>query len=151
MMETNDCGTSLTFELNSNWTHGQIDVVEFGVTSVKITVNLNDDLKNPKSDQKAQEQTSALSQSSKNEFSCNVENSMAHIAITRAKQLFIEVLKRITIQRIVLLVILCVVTIGISVPVSLFVVKTFLKEDNVSPVELQIHQNYCKIHESSTV
>ena len=50
---------------------------------------------------------------------------------TKVKQkLFIEAINKITIQRVVLGIILCTLTVGISVPVGLFVVKVLLREDD---------------------
>ena len=66
----------------------------------------------------------------------------------------IEVSNKIKLQRIILGVILCALTIGISVPVGIFVARILLDEDSVadaSAVELRIHQNYCRIHDSFMV
>ena len=157
MMETRiqtddtDCDESI---MNSNCTHSRVDVVEFGVTTVKITVDLKAELETQKARLKSQHVTNTFSrlQSSINDnqpLDCSVKDPRATVQYTTCKvsDSLIKALNRIKIRRIVLAVILCVLTVGISVPTGLFVVPILLQQGDTSTVEFQLHQNYCKIQE----
>lgn len=160
MMETSDCDLSLYFESKSNWIHNED--IEFGVTSVKITVNVKTDLEFAeisKSVPKTKEGDDTFNQLQWSERKPQSFNDRAkdstipcHSTTKAAKlKLFTEVWNKIKMQRVVLGIILCTLTVGISTPVGLFVIKTLLKEGNASAVEYQIHQNHCKIHDPSMV
>ena len=151
-----ECDSSRSTELDSS-----NQVVEFGVTCVKITVNVNSDSEISKSGPKAEVSVNDFSQNSKNkgkqfDVNSNVKDSVischhSHHTSTKSKQTSLrEALKKVKIQRVILGVLLCGLTIAISVPTG-FAVRTLLQEGDGSVFELPIYQNYCRINEASTV
>lgn len=142
-METNECR-------GTQWDSSK-QVVEFGVTSVKIVANVNS---NSKSGTKEEVSVNGFSQNSKNkgqqfDFNANVKDSMIPCHHTEQSSLR-EALNKVKIQRIILGVLLCTLTIAILVPAG-FAVRTLLQEGDGSEFEFPIYQNYCKINEPSTV
>ena len=143
-------------ELKSNLASSQ--TTEFGAppkaTSDMITVDVKSGLEfEPNT---LHVGSSIITKNGKNkeeQFGDNVRESMPHCHPSKGiSQTLIEVINKIKLQRIVLGVILCTLTIGISVPTGIFVARILLDEEgDGSAIEFQIHQNYCRIHDSPTV
>ena len=149
-METTDCDSSQSTGLDSSWTHNQ--VVEFGVTCVKIIANTKRDLEIPKPGPR----TSQNSKNNDQQFDNNVKDSVipchhsGHTTTPKQISLVEALNSKIKIHKIVLGVLLCTLTIAIAVPAGL-VVRTLLHESDASVFEFPIYQNYCKINEPSMV
>ena len=154
-MEINEYDSSRSAELDSSWTHNQ--VVEFGVNCVKIIMNVKNDLEILKSGQKAEISPNASSHNSKNkgqqfDVNDNVKDSVIprHHTTKSKPILLTEALNKITIQRVILGVLLCTLTVAILVPTG-FAVRTLLQDGDASEFEFPIYQNHCKINEPSMV
>ena len=106
-----------------------------------------------KSESKTQVSANDFSQNSVNK---NIDKAKDAATIPRHQKLsairssLIKIVNEIKIQRVVLGVILCTITIGISVPFGVFAIRS-LNEGVNSTVRLPVYQNYCKIHSSSMV
>ena len=107
-----------------------------------------------KSESKTQVSANDFSQNSVNK---NIDKAKDAATIPRHQKLsairssLIKIVNEIKIQRVVLGVILCTITIGISVPFGVFAIRSFLNGEAGSTFEFPIYQNYCKIHSSSEV
>ena len=146
-----------SIELKSTVASSQtsLQTTEFGAspaTSVMITENTKKDLKfEPKTLQISASTVAENGKTKDDQFGDSAEDSMPSYHHSKRISLN-EVSNKIKLQKIVLGVLLCTLTIGISVPVGIFVARILLDEDtDASAVELHIHQNYCRIHDSSMV
>ena len=143
-------------KLKSNLASSQ--TTEFGTppkaTSDMITVDVKSGLGfEPNTLQVGSSIITKNGKNKKEQFGDSVRDSMPyHHPSKGISQTLIEVINKIKLQRIVLGVILCTLTIGISVPTGIFVARILLNEEgDGSAIEFQIHQNYCRIHDSPTV
>ena len=142
-METNECDSSRSTELDSS---NQVDEFGAGVTCMKITMNVNSDSEISKPGPKAEVNVNDF------DVSGNVKDSVIPCHhTTKSKQTSLrEALTKVKIQRVILGVLLCTLTIAILVPTG-FTVRTLLREGDGAEFEFPIYQNYCKINEPSTV